>query len=44
VEESIEIDNSPETKELIDNAKEILADPKFMEQKGARSIVDQEAS
>ena len=43
VEESIEIDNSLETKELIDNAKEILADPKFMEQKGVRSIVDQEA-
>jgi transposase len=43
VEESIEIDNSPETKELIDNAKEILADPKFMEQKGVRSIVDQDA-
>lgn len=43
LEESINIENCPKTKEVIENAKEILEDPKFMEQKGVRSIVDQEA-
>lgn len=43
VEENIEIENSPKTKEIIENAKEILKDPKFIEQRGVRSIVDQEA-
>lgn len=43
VEEKIDLENSPKTKEVMDNAKQILADPKFMEQKGVRSIVDQEA-
>ena len=43
VEESVEIENTPKTKELLENAKEILKDPKFIEQKGVRSIVDQEA-
>lgn len=41
--ETIDVENSPKTKEVIDNAKEILEDPKFMEQKGVRSIVDQDA-
>ena len=43
VEEMIEIEQNPKTKELIENAKEILKDPKFIEQKGVRSIVDQDA-
>src|SRR5699024_7224841 len=43
VEESINIENCPKTKEVIENAKVILEDPKFMVQKGVRSIVDQEA-
>lgn len=43
VEENIEIENNPKTKEVIENAKEILKDPKFIEQKGIRSIVDQDA-
>lgn len=32
-----------ETIKLIENAKEILNDPKFIEQKGVRSLVDQDA-
>jgi transposase len=43
VEEKIDMEKSPKTRELLENAKEILMDPKFMEQKGVRSIVDQEA-
>lgn len=43
VEKNIDIENSPKTKEVLDNAKEILEDPKFLEQKGVRSIVDQDA-
>ncbi len=43
VEEMIEIEQHPKTKDLIENAKEILKDPKFIEQKGVRSIVDQDA-
>jgi transposase len=43
VEESVEIEKHPKTKEIIKNAKEILKDPKFIEQKGVRSIVDQDA-
>src|SRR5699024_9991977 len=43
VEEYIEVENNPETKDILDNAKEILEDPKFLEQKGVRSIVDQDA-
>ena len=39
----IEIEYHPKTKSLIENAKEILKDPKFIEQKGVRSIVDQDA-
>lgn len=33
----------PITTKLIENAKEIINDPKFIEQKGVRSIVDQDA-
>lgn len=43
VEENIKVDNSVKTKLVIENAKEILEDPKFIEQKGVRSIVDQDA-
>jgi len=43
VEEMIELEHHPKTKDLIENAKEILKDPKFIEQKGVRSIVDQDA-
>jgi len=37
VEGNVELSNNPKTKKLLDNAKEILKDPKFMEQKGVRS-------
>jgi transposase len=43
VEETISVENSPKVKKLLDNAKTIFKDPKFMEQKGVRSIVDQDA-
>ncbi len=43
VEKHIEVENNPQIKGLLDNAKEILEDPKFLEQKGVRSIVDQDA-
>lgn len=43
IEENTEISNFPKTKNLLENAKDILADPKFLEQKGVRSIVDQDA-
>lgn len=43
VEDTVDLNNSPCTRKVIENAKEILADPKFIEQKGVRSIVDQDA-
>jgi transposase len=43
VEESVRLDDNPETKRIVENAKDILNDPKFIEQKGVRSIVDQDA-
>lgn len=43
VEETVDLENSPKTKEVLGNAKEILEDPKFIEQKGVRSLVDQDA-
>lgn len=43
VEESVSLEKSPKTKRLLESAKEILEDPKFLEQKGVRSIVDQDA-
>lgn len=43
VEDSVDLENCPKTKELIHTSKEILSDPKFIEQKGVRSIVDPEA-
>ncbi|CAM3565280.1 hypothetical protein GCM10009865_09000 [Aeromicrobium ponti] len=43
VKENVEIEQAPKTKKVLENAKEILQDPKFIEQKGVRSIVDQDA-
>lgn len=43
VEQHVEVEMAPKTNRVLENAKEILLDPKFMEQKGVRSIVDQEA-
>ncbi|MED4351096.1 IS1182 family transposase [Schinkia azotoformans] len=43
VEGQLELDLNPKTKAVLENAKEILNDPKFLEQKGVRSIVDQDA-
>jgi transposase len=43
VENLMEEHELPQTKALVDNAKEIINDPKFMEQKGVHSLVDQEA-
>src|SRR5699024_8785294 len=40
---NIDTESNPETKKVLDNAKEILEDPKFIEQKGVRSLVDQDA-
>ena len=43
IEKHTEIQNSSKVKELLEVAKEILEDPKFLEQKGVRSIVDLDA-
>jgi transposase len=43
VEEITDEEANPLTYEVINTAKEILADPKFMEQKGVRSLVDIDA-
>jgi hypothetical protein len=43
VEETVSLEKAPKVKKLLENAKTILLDPKFMEQKGVRSIVDQDA-
>jgi transposase len=43
VENQLVLELYPQTKEIIENAKAILNDPKFIEQKGVRSIVDQDA-
>ncbi len=43
VEDIINVQENPETYKVIENAKQILKDPKFIEQKGVRSIVDQDA-
>ena len=36
-------EKNPKTIKVLQNAREILKDPKFIEQRGARSLVDQEA-
>lgn len=43
VEKILDTQENPLTQSAINKAKEILADPKFIEQKGVRSIVDTEA-
>lgn len=43
VEKIVERDKNPKTTKILENAKEILNDPKFIEQRGTRSLVDQEA-
>ncbi|MHA6250785.1 IS1182 family transposase [Oceanobacillus sp. CAU 1775] len=43
VENTIDLEACPKTKKVMENAKEIIEDPKFIQQKGARSIVDQDA-
>lgn len=43
VEETVTVENASKVTELLENAKSIINDPKFMEQKGVRSIVDQDA-
>jgi len=42
-ESAINPDEAPETQKAVDKAKEILEDPKFMQQKGLRSLVDEDA-
>jgi len=42
-EENIELERNPKTKQQIENAKKILKNPKFIKQKGVRSLVDQDA-
>lgn len=43
VENSIDTTIAPETKESLEKAKEVLSDPKFVQQKGLRSLVDEDA-
>jgi hypothetical protein len=38
IEETVTVVNTPKVSELLENAKSIINDPKFMEQKGVRSI------
>lgn len=43
VEENIKVNESPATAEVIKEAREIIKDEKFLQQKGVRSLVDKEA-
>lgn len=43
VEQKIDTDTTPKTQQVIQEAKEILADSKFIQQKGIRSLVDKDA-
>jgi len=43
IKENINIENAIELKNAIDKAEKIINDPKFIEQKGIRSLVDEEA-
>ncbi len=43
VEEKIEGEKHTKTYKVIEKAREILEDPKFIEQKSIRSLVDQDA-
>ncbi len=43
VESSVDLTVAPKTVEIIEEAKQILNSPKFIEQKGIRSLVDKDA-
>jgi transposase len=43
IESAIILKECPNTRKILENAKQILEDPKFIEQRGVRSIVDQDA-
>ena len=43
VEAAVETTEDSKTKKLLNKSKEILSDPKFIEQKGIRSLVDEDA-
>jgi len=43
IETKVNTDNCPKTKRIINKAQEILNDPKFILQKGIRSLVDEDA-
>jgi hypothetical protein len=43
VENKVDTSAMPETEQVIEKAKEILSDQKFLEQKGVRSLVDEDA-
>ncbi|MCX8129724.1 MAG: IS1182 family transposase [Clostridia bacterium] len=43
VKNEVDVSILPETKNAIDKAEEILKDPKFIQQKGIRSLVDEDA-
>ena len=43
VENGVDISQTPKTKESVEKAKRILSDPKFIEQKGIRSLIDEDA-
>ncbi|AOT71801.1 hypothetical protein Gferi_21050 [Geosporobacter ferrireducens] len=43
VKENIKLEDHPKTQATIENAKMILSDPKFIQQRGLRSLVDQDA-
>lgn len=43
IESIINSSENPQTYKILENAKKILEDPKFIEQRGVRSLVDQDA-
>jgi len=43
VEAAVESTEDSKTQQVLDKAKEVLSDPKFIEQKGIRSLVDEDA-
>lgn len=43
VENTIDTSQTTKTKQSVEKAKQILSDPKFMQQKGIRSLVDEDA-
>jgi len=43
IENTVSVANHPETHQELERAKEILQDPKFIEQRGVRSLIDQDA-